>query len=75
MVLICAYTVSPIWADECMEGNCENGVGEGFTDEGNIYRGQWKDGLPHGAGKLTLSKGKYVEGIWEKGKLKEDHAK
>ena len=56
-------------ADECMEGNCEDGVGSGFTEDGQIYSGEWQDGLPHGFGKLTISKGKYLEGRWEKGKL------
>ncbi len=41
------------------------------TEEGKIYQGQWQDGLPHGKGKLTKSKGKYLEGVFEKGELKE----
>ena len=52
-----------------MDGNCEDGVGTGFTDEGKIYSGEWHDGQPHGVGKLIISKGKYLEGQWEKGKL------
>ena len=75
--LICFLVVFPIFistlclADECMEGDCENGVGTGFTEEGKIYQGQWQDGLPHGTGKLTKSRGKYIEGVWDKGELKE----
>jgi hypothetical protein len=56
-------------ADECMDGNCEDGTGTGFTEEGKIYIGEWQDGLPHGSGKLSVSKGKYLEGRWEKGEL------
>lgn len=63
---------TPLAADECMEGNCEDGVGTGFTEEGKIYQGQWKDGRPNGAGKLFESKGIYLEGNWENGKLKEE---
>jgi len=59
-------------ADECMDGDCEDGIGTGFTGEGEIYSGEWQDGLPHGSGKLTVSKGKYIEGRWEKGKLVEE---
>lgn len=60
---------SPLLADECMEGNCQDGTGSGFTEEGKIYTGEWKNGLPHGTGTLFISKGKTVEGLWERGKL------
>ncbi len=62
-------------ADECMVGDCDDGVGTGFTEEGQVYSGEWQDGLPHGSGKLTVSKGKYIEGRWEKGKLVEEKKK
>lgn len=60
------------FADECMEGDCENGTGIGYTEEGKIYSGEWKDGEPHGPGKLTISKGKHLEGTWKKGQLVEE---
>ena len=60
------------FADECMEGDCDNGTGIGYNEEGKIYSGEWKDGEPHGMGKLTISKGKHLEGRWEKGQLVED---
>lgn len=56
-------------ADECMEGDCDNGFGSGFTDDNKIYEGEWKNGLPHGQGILYVSKGKVIAGIWEKGEL------
>jgi hypothetical protein len=59
-------------AEECIDGDCENGVGTGFTDEGAIYSGEWKDGLPHGIGKLTISKDNHLEGKWEEGVLVEE---
>lgn len=62
-------------ADECMEGDCEDGIGTGFTEEGAIYSGEWQDGLPHGFGKLTFPKGQYTEGRWEKGKMVEEKKK
>ena len=58
-----------VFADECMEGDCDNGFGTGFTEDNKIYEGEWVNGMPHGKGKLYLSKGKVVEGIWEKGEL------
>ena len=59
----------PLFADECMEGDCDNGVGTGFTVDNKIYEGEWKDGVPHGQGTLHLSKGKVVTGRWDKGEL------
>lgn len=56
-------------ADECMEGNCQDGTGTGFTQEGKIYAGEWQNGLPHGTGKLFISKNKTLEGRWEQGQL------
>lgn len=59
-------------ADECLEGDCDEGTGTGFTAEGKIYRGEWQHGLPHGYGRLTLARDKVVEGRWEKGRLVEE---
>lgn len=61
-------------ADECLEGDCENGVGTGYTDDNRIYEGEWRQGLPHGSGKLYVGKGKVIEGIWEKGTLVKEEA-
>lgn len=61
-----------VMADECMEGDCEDGIGVGFTEEGKIYDGQWKEGIPHGKGKLQISKGKYLEGEFIKGTFKKE---
>jgi hypothetical protein len=58
-----------VHADECLEGDCENGIGMGFTGDNIIYQGEWRDGLPHGRGKLYVSKDKVIEGTWEKGEL------
>ena len=71
IVLVALSLVLPVTlrADECMEGDCDNGFGTGFTEDNLIYEGEWKDGVPDGKGTLYLSKGKVVTGIWEKGKL------
>jgi hypothetical protein len=50
-------------------GDCNDGIGTGFTEEGKIYEGEWKDGYPHGRGTLYVSKGKVITGEWAKGKL------
>ncbi len=60
---------STMMADECMEGDCDNGFGTGFTENNKVYEGEWQDGMPHGQGKLYVSKGVVVVGEWEKGEL------
>lgn len=71
LVLLAAVIQLPVYsgADECLDGNCDNGIGTGFTEEGKVYSGEWQGGFPHGFGKLTISKDKFIEGQWEKGQL------
>jgi len=73
-LLLALCLVSPVvpFADECMEGNCDNGFGTGFTDDNKVYEGEWKGGMPHGKGKLYVSKGEVIEGTWENGVLVEE---
>lgn len=70
-ILVTLSLVLPLTllADECMEGDCDDGFGTGFTDDNKIYEGEWKDGMPHGRGSLSVSRGKVIEGMWEKGEL------
>jgi hypothetical protein len=74
IVLIVAVMIfsQVIFADECMEGDCENGIGKGFTEEGKLYDGEWLYGEPHGQGRLFVSKKKIIEGRWQNGKLIEE---
>ena len=75
LIMVAAFSIflsTPLYADECMEGDCDNGYGTGFTEDNKVYEGEWQDGMPHGQGKLFLSKGKVIEGVWEKGELVED---
>lgn len=65
----CLASPAKLIADECMEGDCDNGFGSGFTDANLIYEGEWKDGVPDGKGKLYKSKGQVIEGVWKKGEL------
>lgn len=71
IMLLVAVLIFPqvVFADECMEGDCENGIGKGFTEEGKLYDGEWLNGEPHGHGRLFVSKKKIIEGRWQNGKL------
>ena len=61
-------------AEECIEGDCDNGYGTGFTEDNLIYEGEWKGGVPHGQGKLFLAGGRVVEGRWENGEPAQEPA-
>ena len=45
-----------------------HGVGTMCFVNGEIYEGQWRDGLHHGIGKLTQTNGDHYEGGWRFGK-------
>lgn len=50
-------------------GNCEDGIGELRYKTGNIYKGHFSNGLPHGRGILKLRSGSRFQGYFRKGKL------
>ena len=50
------------------EGNCNNGFGKKMNQEGNVYEGNWKNGLYDGKGKLTMGGIVIYDGEWKKGK-------
>lgn len=68
-----------IWGKgKCISGNCQNGNGEYYIPRMRAtYKGQFKDGLFHGKGKMTFEKpigsdGKpfdmgFYDGEWERG--------
>ncbi len=72
ILLFCLVYPASLLADECMEGDCNNGIGKGFTEDYKIYSGEWKNGMPHGYGRLYISKGKVLEGRWQEGRLIEE---
>jgi len=48
-------------AQRC-EGDCNNGIGTYYYENGNRYEGQWKDGQWHGKGKYYFTTGDRYEG-------------
>ena len=56
---------------QCIEGNCNNGVGTYETYE-YIYKGDWKDGMKDGKGIYTEKKANSEYGRdWVKGQKME----
>ncbi|XP_022989580.1 phosphatidylinositol 4-phosphate 5-kinase 8-like isoform X1 [Cucurbita maxima] len=45
------------------------GLTENVLSNGDVYIGNFKDGLPHGKGKYTWFEGTIYEGDWEDGKM------
>ena len=63
VVLFCANRGE----SKCVKGNCIDGKGT-FKEEGNVYRGSFLDGKPHGHGKIVWDGDKTsYEGTWEHG--------
>jgi hypothetical protein len=52
---------------ECIEGNCENGLGTYVFTDGSSYSGDWKDGFPEGSGTLKFTDGSKQDGKWKDG--------
>jgi hypothetical protein len=49
----------------CKEGNCDNGYGVYLSRNGDIYKGNWKNGKRHGQGTCTYANGEMYEGLWQ----------
>lgn len=52
------------------DGGCKDGLahGKGIAKGVDEYKGRFKKGLPHGAGKYIWKDGSYYEGNWKEGK-------
>ena len=46
-----------VFADECVEGDCEKGKGTMVFSTGHKYTGNYQDGVRHGEGVLLLPGG------------------
>jgi len=52
---------------ECIEGDCENGLGTYVFTDGSFYSGEWEAGFPEGPGTLKYFDGFKEEGEWKNG--------
>jgi hypothetical protein len=57
---------------ECIEGDCENGLGTYVFTDGSTYSGEWKDGFPEGSGTLKFIGGSKYEGKWKAGSFADE---
>ena len=52
----------------CIEGNCQNGKGTEVAENGDTYKGEFKNGTMHGQGKMVWANGDTYKGEWKNGK-------
>lgn len=65
-LLLSTYTPFTAIA-QCLEGNCENGVGKFRYNDNSQYQGAFKNGKQEGKGKIFFSNGSTYEGDWQEG--------
>ena len=53
---------------QCVVGNCHTGYGTFIWQNADRYRGEWKEGLPHGEGTYKFNNGDHYAGEFVDGK-------
>jgi hypothetical protein len=64
LFLIISFSLS----SKCLSGNCENGYGTAEFPKGDLYIGEWKEGMANGRGVLKYKNGNEYNGEWRNGK-------
>lgn len=53
----------------CQLGNCKNGYSESIDNNGNSYKGEFKNGQYNGYGEMRFANKDYYKGLWANGKM------
>lgn len=56
-------------AKDCIDGDCQNGIGTFLFSDGAKYIGSWKNGKMDGDGQFKFPSGRGYRGKWQKGRL------
>jgi hypothetical protein len=68
LLFFCSFSIKAQKEGGCISGNCENGYGTRQLEKGDIYIGEFKNGLLDGIGKIVSKKGEYKNaGLFSKG--------
>lgn len=52
---------------QCTDGNCYNSNGTFMFENGDMYKGQWKNGKQQGYGVYEFANGDVYKGAWKEG--------
>lgn len=52
---------------QCTTGNCFDGNGSYLFENGDLYNGLWKKGIPNGYGVYEFANGDVYKGAWKSG--------
>jgi hypothetical protein len=63
LCLLFLFSVSPVFS-QCCSGDCVNGYGSFINDQGDLYTGNFKDGLYNGYAKMVCSNGDVYTGLY-----------
>jgi len=61
-ILLLLLFIPILTLGQCVLGDCENGYGVFKESNGDIYSGEWKDGMKNGFGYLEINEGGYYFG-------------
>ncbi len=54
---------------QCLKGDCEKGTGTYIQPNGSRYTGSFKDGVPHGKGRVEFANGDVYDGEWDNDRM------
>lgn len=63
------YTSNNSRLKDCNKNYCHDCKGTLRYPNGNVYTGQFRNGKPNGTGKINLSNGTIVHGVWRNNKM------
>lgn len=70
VLLLAAWALASAGAlANCISGDCRDGTGEARFDNGDRYRGTWRDGLMHGQGVYRFRTSARYEGEFREGAM------
>ncbi|MCU0847443.1 MAG: hypothetical protein MUD12_06105 [Spirochaetes bacterium] len=69
-ILLSLIFVQNAYSQQCLKGDCKNGVGTMTWTSGDKYEGQFKNGNMEGKGVMTYKSGIIYKGLWLKGNMK-----
>lgn len=67
-LVITTLLVQILYAQQCLSGDCQNGIGKALYKDSITYEGSFKAGAANGKGKMTLKNGATIEGDYVNGK-------